>query len=109
MTGIHETATLTATLTAKGQITLPKAIRQMLGVTTGSKVAFELRGVDVIVTRVPSEHEDPAIGAFLSLLEADIRNARHVGALPAALAEAMLANTGHDVELDEAIDGDVAL
>lgn len=105
MTGIHEIATLTS----KGQITLPKAIRQTLGVTTGGKVAFELRGGEVIVTRAESEHQDPAIGAFLGLLEADIRNGKHVGALPVELAQAMLASAGHALDLDDDIEGDVAL
>ncbi|MFU8832797.1 MAG: type II toxin-antitoxin system PrlF family antitoxin, partial [Wenzhouxiangella sp.] len=96
MPGIHEEATLTS----KGQITLPKAIRQALGVTAGAKVAFELRGDEVIVTRgAQAEHEDPAIGAFLALLEADIRQGRHVGTLPDDLAEAMLANLEHPVDL----------
>jgi antitoxin PrlF len=33
-----------ATITSKGQITLPKPIRQALGVGVGGKVAFDLRG-----------------------------------------------------------------
>ncbi len=105
MTGIHEIATLTS----KGQITLPKSIRQTLGVTTGGKVAFELRSGEVIVTRAESEHQDPAIGAFLSLLEADIRTGKQVGTLPVELAQAMLASAGHAVDFDEDIEGDVAL
>jgi antitoxin PrlF len=98
-----------ATLTSKGQITLPKAIRQALGVTTGGKVAFELRGGEVVVTRGEAEHEDPAIGAFLGLLEADIRKGRNVQALPEELARAMLANVGRAENLDEEIEGEVAL
>ena len=31
-----------ATMTAKGQITLPKTVRQALGIDVGAKVAFEL-------------------------------------------------------------------
>ncbi|MBA4689256.1 MAG: AbrB/MazE/SpoVT family DNA-binding domain-containing protein [Pseudomonas sp.] len=105
MPGIHELATLTS----KGQITLPKSIRQALGVTTGGKVVFELRGGEVVVTRAEAEHEDPAIGTFLGLLEADIRSGRNVGALPVELAQAMLANVGHASDLDEDIEGEVAL
>jgi len=97
-----------ATLTTKGQITLPKSIRQALGVTTGGKVAFELREGEVVVTRAESEHEDPAIGAFLDLLETDIREGRNVGTLPPKLAKAMLANVAHAAP-DEDIEGDVAL
>lgn len=99
-----------ATLTSKGQITLPKFVRQTLGVTTGGKVAFELRGGEVVVTRpAATEHEDPAIIAFLGLLEADIRAGKNIRALPEDLAAAMLANIGHVVDLDEPIEGEVDL
>ena len=96
MPEIHEVATLTS----KGQITLPKS---------GGKVAFDLRGGEVVVTRADADHEDPAIGAFLGLLEADIRAGRHVQSLPDDLARAMLANARHAVNLDEDIEGEVAL
>jgi antitoxin PrlF len=105
MPSIHELARLTS----KGQITLPKSIRQALGVTTGGKVAFELRDGEVVVTRAEAEHEDPAIGAFLGLLEADICAGRSVRALPEELARAMLENVGKAEDLDEEIEGEVAL
>ena len=56
-----------------------------------------------------TEHEDPAIDAFLGVLERDIRAGKHIRTLPEGLAQAMLANAGHAVNLDEAIDGDVTL
>ena len=102
---IHELATLTS----KGQITLPKSVRQVLGVDTGSQLAFEVRDGEVVVTRAGTDHQDPAIGAFLGLLEADIRAGRQVQSLPEDLARALLANSGHAVNLDEEIEGDVAL
>lgn len=105
MSDIHEVATITS----KGQITLPKPIRQALGVAIGGKVAFDLRHGEVIVTRAETEHADPAIGAFLGVLERDIRAGRHVHSLPEELTRAMLTNAGHAVNLDEAIDGEVAL
>ncbi len=105
MSRIHETATLTS----KGQITLPKSIRQILDVDTGAKVAFDLREGQVIVTRADAEHEDPVIGAFLALLETDIRAGRHVQSLPEDLVQAMLANASHAENLDEDIEGEVAL
>lgn len=104
MPQIHEVATLTS----KGQITLPRSIRQVLGVDTGGKIAFDLRGGDVVVTRADSEHEDPAIGAFLDLLEKDIRAGRHIQLLPEHLARAMVAGAGRAVNLDDDIEGDVA-
>ncbi|MHB1292425.1 MAG: AbrB/MazE/SpoVT family DNA-binding domain-containing protein [Sulfuricella sp.] len=56
------------------------------------------------------EHEDAAIGAFRSLLERDIKSGMHLRAtLPDDLAQAMLANLHHAVDLDEEINGEVAL
>jgi antitoxin PrlF len=106
MPAIHEVATITS----KGQITLPKPIRQALGVDAGGKVAFDFTGDRVIVTRVTDEpHEDPAIGSFLALLEKDIQSGRHVTTLPDDLARSMLAALGKRVDLNEDIEGDVAL
>lgn len=96
-------------MTSKGQVTLPKPIRQALGVDAGGKLAFDLRGSEVVVTRVDAEHEDPAIGAFLSLLARDIEAGRNVRGLPEDLARAMLEHAGHGVNLDEEIDGKVEL
>lgn len=98
-----------ATLTSKGQITLPKFVRQALGVGTGSKVTFELRGDEIVVTRAEAEHEDPAIGAFLNLLARDIEAGRHVRDLPEDLARAALEHAGHKVILGEEFDDDVEL
>lgn len=106
MPHIHEIATVTS----KGQITLPKPIRQALGIDVGGKVAFDLRGSEVIVTRADNaEHEDPAIGAFLVLLENDIKSGKHLNSLPDDLAQAMLANLHHVAVLDEEIAGEVEL
>jgi antitoxin PrlF len=105
MSAIHEVATLTS----KGQITLPKPIRQALGVDAGGKLAFDLRGSEVIVTRADAEHEDPAIGSFLGLLARDIEAGRNISGLPEDLARAMLEQARHKVKLDDEIDGEVAL
>ncbi|MBZ0087649.1 MAG: type II toxin-antitoxin system PrlF family antitoxin [Thermomonas sp.] len=106
MSSIHELATITA----KGQITLPKPIRQALGVDVGGKVAFELRkNGQVVVSRADRKHEDPAIAAFLELLAGDIRAGRRVRSLPEALARAMLTQAECGASVDEDIDGDVAI
>ena len=106
MSIVHEVATMTA----KGQITLPKAIRQALGVDVGARVAFELHeDGQVVVSRAEAEHEDPAIGAFLDLLAGDIRAGRHVRAMPDDLARDMLEHTGRDAATDGDIEGEVDL
>ena len=98
-----------ATLTSKGQITLPKSIRQALGVDTGGKVAFDLREGEVVVTRADAGHEDPAIGAFLSLLARDIEAGRNIRGLPEDLARTMLEHAGHNVALGDDFDEDVEI
>jgi antitoxin PrlF len=106
MPAIHQVATITS----KGQITLPKPIRQALGVDYGGKVAFELRGSQVVVSRVEkTPHEDPAIASFLTLLEKDIRTGQHLCALPDDLVQAMLTTLTQPVDLEADIEGDVAL
>lgn len=106
MNTIHEVATITS----KGQITLPKPIRQALGLNFGGKVAFDLLGSQVIVSRVENqEHEDPAIAGFLCLLEKDIQTGQHLTNLPEGLVRSMLAALKNPVDLDEDIVGDVAL
>lgn len=99
-----------ATITSKGQITLPKPIRQALGVDDGGKVAFDFTGDRVIVTRVTDEpHEDPAIGSFLAVFVKDIQSGQHITTLPDDLARTMLANLDKQVDLNEDIQGNVAL
>lgn len=105
MPSLHEIATLTS----KGQVTVPKSVRQLLGLDTGGKIAFDVRAGEVVVSRADAVHEDPAIGAFLSLLEADIRAGRNLQTLPQELAETLLANAGHDIDLEEDIEGEVSL
>ena len=106
MSIIHEVATMTT----KGQITLPKSIRQALGVDVGAKVAFELHeDGQIVVSRADAEHEDPVIGAFLDLLAGDIQAGRHVQAIPDDLAQGMLEHAEREVRADEDIDGNVAL
>lgn len=106
MPSIHETATVTF----KWQITLPKSIRQALGIDVGGKVTFELHGETVIVTRATdAAHEDPAIAGFLRLLERDIRSGRQINDLPKPLLRQMLAAAEPPVDLHAEIEGDVAL
>ena len=106
MPQIHEIATITT----KGQITLPKPIRQALGVGSGGRVAFDFDGRDIVVTRAAEiEHTDPAIAKFLALMEHDISRGKNVAALPVHLAknlkEALRAKVGSASE----ITGDVSL
>lgn len=99
-----------STITAKGQTTVPKAVRQALGVDYGGRIAFRVSGKGVTVVRA-DEEEDPAIGAFLGFLARDIAdNPGQVQAIAPALAARIAALTeGVDADIDQPIDGDVTL
>jgi len=42
----------TTTLTSKSQATIPKAVRQLLGVKPGGKITFEVRNHEVVLRAV---------------------------------------------------------
>lgn len=99
------------TITAKGQTTVPKAVRQALGVGYGGRIAFRVEGHTVTVHALPeNETSDPALAPFLALLEADMaaRPASAVMPLTTALERRMEALTG-EVDPDAPIEGEVAL
>lgn len=49
---------MVATVTAKGQVTIPKAVREMLGIVPGSKVDFK-RAPDGSFVLVPANDTEP--------------------------------------------------
>ena len=48
--------TTEATLTSKGQTTIPKPIRDSLGMKTGDRMSFTLMPDGVVVMRVKNKH-----------------------------------------------------
>jgi len=99
------------TITAKGQTTVPKAIRQALGVSYGGRIAFRVDGDTVSVHPVTEPDEDPALAPFLALLERDIaaRPEALAPLTPELLARITAATEGVEVDPDAPIDGDVTL
>ena len=102
------------TITAKGQTTVPRAVRQALGVGYGGRIAFRVEGDIVTVHALPEEDaSDPALAPFLALLEAEMacRPANAVLPLTPALAARMEALAGKvdEVDLDTPIEGEVVL
>jgi antitoxin PrlF len=101
MRPIEETSTITAT----GQTTVPKAVRQALGVDYGGKIAFRIERGRVTVHNPDAENADPALAAFLALIEKDIAAGRNVGDLPPRLlAEMRRVMREVPVNLDEPLD-----
>jgi antitoxin PrlF len=99
------------TITAKGQTTVPKAIRQALGVGYGDRIAFRVEDGVVSVHAVTEPEADPALAPFLALLERDIA-AQPVALLPLTpelTARMTAATEGVVVDPDAPIDGEVTL
>lgn len=102
-----------STITAKGQTTIPKAVRQALGVDYGGRIAFYVDDDRrVYVERADEETSDPAIEKFLEFLARDMEGhpEKSIVALPTALRNRIAALTKDiEVDLDAPIEGDVAL
>ncbi|WP_137132203.1 type II toxin-antitoxin system PrlF family antitoxin [Rhizobium sp. FY34] len=102
-----------STITEKGQVTIPKSVRDALGLGYGGRVAFyvdENRHVS-LQREVEDAEEDPVIGGFLAFLAEDMqKHPQHVQAFPQALIDRMADLTkGMHVDPDDPILGDVAL
>jgi antitoxin PrlF len=98
-----------STVTAKGQTTIPKSVRNALGVGPGDQIAFRVNAAGVSLHRAETPHEDPALNGFLDFLAKDIAaRPAALTALTPELAQRLADLTyGVDVDLDEVIDGEV--
>lgn len=98
-----------ATVTSKGQLTLPISIRKAAAITAGTKLHCRLVGREIHLVIGNDDHEDPALEAFLSLLETDIRYAGNLSSLPTELEERMIRLANDTVNLEAEIVGEVEL
>ena len=100
-----------STITAKGQTTVPKAVRQALGVASGDRIAFRVDERGVTVQRAGGGEEDPALGPFLDFLARDIeqRPDRLKALTPALAARIAELTRGTKIDLDAPIEGEVSL
>jgi antitoxin PrlF len=100
-----------STISSKGQTTVPKSVRQALGLSEGDQIAFRVDETGVTLRRADDARDDPALGPFLALLANDIaghpatlktlspKTAKHIAKLTKGIA----------FDPDEAIEGDVDL
>lgn len=61
-----------STLTSKGQTTLPKPVRQALGVNEGDPIRWRIEGDTVQVTSTAQDERDPLVDRFLAFIAKDI-------------------------------------
>ena len=97
-----------ATLTDKYQNTVPAAVRKALNLSKRDKIAYVIRGGQVILEKVePKDDEvDPAVQAFLGFLEREMVNnpqrLKPFGSETSRRAAALV--EGMDVDLDAQLD-----
>lgn len=97
-----------STITSKGQTTVPKVVRDRLGLDTGSAVRWVVREGEVVL-QPAGANQDPAIGAFLDLLARDVA-AGKASTLPQDLLDrAQALVKGVQVDPDASFDDAVSL
>lgn len=101
-----------STVTAKGQTTVPKPVRDALHLREGDRIAFRIDDSGgVALSRVEEEEADPVADAFLTFLARDMA-ARPVAlaALTPSLRDRLAALVeGVEFDLDQALDGETAI
>ncbi|KPF41102.1 type II toxin-antitoxin system PrlF family antitoxin [Rhizobium sp. AAP43] len=110
---MNQTFRKVSTITDKGQTTVPKPIREALGVDFGGRIAFCIDEANrVYVERDDVEESDPVMDSFLDFLAKDMtaHPERSIAAFPPALKARMEALVGREaVDLDQPIEGEVDL
>lgn len=97
-TAFHETSTVTS----KHQTTVPKVVRQALGIGKGDQLEYLMEDGKIVLKRHEETSDESAVDAFLAFLSSDIkRRPRAVAALSKEQAEELRALTvGIEVDLD---------
>ncbi|MGV3550810.1 type II toxin-antitoxin system PrlF family antitoxin [Rhizobium sp.] len=106
---VRPTLEIEATITERGQTTVPAAIRKMLGVSKGAIVFKGMPdGTVVIEPKVEEPEEDPVIAKFLEFLERDIeKNPQNLVPFDDALMERVdRLVAGVEVDMDARLEDD---
>ena len=102
---------LQSVITAKSQTTLPKGVRNALGVGPGDRLEYVIERDRAIIMKREAEQQDPVINEFLAFLERDmLKHPDRVREFPPDLVERGRSLVGGvDIDLDAPIKGDVAI
>ncbi len=97
-------------ITAKGQTTVPKAVRQALGVASGGKIAYRIKDGQVTLHNPLAAHTDPVLAAFLDLIARNIAAGGAASSLPPDLAAVMRRVVEQiPIDLEEELEGQVEI
>jgi antitoxin PrlF len=100
-----------STITEKGQTTVPKAVRDALGVSYGGRIVFRVDKNGVSVRPADDDADDPVIDVFLRFLANDMqKRPRSIRPLTAPLARRIAELTrGSIADPDDEIAGPVEI
>ncbi len=100
---------LQSVITAKAQTTLPKGVREALGVGAGDRLSYVVQEDCAIIMKVRQpEASDATLDAFLRFLEADLIAHRTVAPASEELLRRANGLVGClDVDVDAPIEGDL--
>jgi antitoxin PrlF len=102
-------ADVVSKLTDRYQTTVPSGVRRQLNLGKGDRIRYctEPSG-RVYIERVPAEEDDPALGAFLDFIEADIKaHPERLRAFDGGLRDRLQTLVGDvDVDLDAPLSPD---
>lgn len=103
-----------STITAKGQTTIPKSVRQALDVNYGGRISFVVDDQRRVYVQkaVGEEAVDPVIDRFLHFLATDMVKHPEKSVLPfpkTLLDRAVTLTEGITVDLEAEIEGDVSI
>lgn len=105
---VRPTLEIEATITERGQTTVPAAIRRMLGVQKGAIVFKGMPDGTVVIEPKQEAEEDPVIAKFLEFLERDIgKNPRNLVPFEDELmkdVDALIA--GVEIDMDAPLEDD---
>lgn len=98
---IRPTLEIEATITERGQTTVPAAIRKMLGIHRGAIIFKGMPDGTVLIEPKPEEsEEDPVIAKFLDFLAGNIeKNPQHLVPLTQELLDESYGLVG-DIDID---------
>lgn len=112
MPKVAEFFEIPATITERGQTTVPAAIRKMLALGKRDRVVFRglSDGTVQIARHDPSAHEDPVLAEFLSFIAKDMAaSPNSIQAVPTDLVKrAAKLVEGVEVDLEAALPDDEA-
>lgn len=111
MTKVASILEIPATITERGQTTVPAAIRRMLALGKRDRVVFKgMPDGTVVISKLllPEDLSDPVLSGFLDFLERDIeRSPQRLQPMPRELFErARNLIAGIEVDLDAALPDD---